>query len=268
VNNTIKKVAIKLLPEPVLQAAKRMYYAHKLRTMPESAERDLRVVKHLVKRGDSVADVGANFGVYTRFLSELVGPGGRVVSIEPMPPTFDVLSSSVRKLRLANVEALNIAASDAERSVTMEVPLYDSGGEDFYSARITGGASGGKLRHATVRARPLDSIFPDGREISFVKCDVEGHELQCIRGAGKLIERSRPAWLVEIMGDPDNPGSDAAKTFAELCRHGYEAWWFDGRTLRMRQKGERNDNYFFLTCRHVQGLQEQDFPMAGGASGL
>jgi len=261
-NALIKRIVFRLLPDRVVHGLRKVHYARKLRSLHEDSEKDVKVVRHLVKPGSCALDVGANFGVYTRFLSEMVGTGGCVFSIEPMPLTFDVLCSCVRKLGLKNVEPLNLAISDAERSVTMEVPLYQSGGEDFYGARIVAGSSSSGLRRATVQARPLDSIFTADRKISFIKCDVEGHELQCIRGAGKLIERFHPAWLVEIMGDPDGHDSDAAKTFDELGRRGYEAWWFDGQVLRKRQKGDRNDNYFFLAPQHVQGLQEWNFPMA------
>jgi len=258
----IKKLIIKLLPESILQAAKRAHYARMLRAISEEDEKDIKVVKHLVGRGSYTADVGANFGVYTKFLSELVGPGGRVYSVEPFPLTFDILSSNVKKLRLENVELINAAVSDKDGTVTMEVPLYQSGGENFYEARIVSGEAAGSLRHATVRACPLDSLLADTpREVSFIKCDVEGFELNCIRGAAAIIEGSRPVWHIEIMGDPDDPQSDAAKTFTELGSKGYEAFWFDGTDLRKRKKGERNDNYFFLTADHLRALRAEGFPV-------
>ena len=258
----IKKLAFTLLPDRLLHVVRKVHYARKLRSISENDEDDIKVVKHLVKPGSCAVDIGANFGVYTKFLSELVGPAGRVYSIEPMPPTFDILRSCVGKLGLKNVEAVNAAISDSDGTMTMEVPRHQAGGEDFYGARIiTGGDGGTSLRHATVAARSLDSMFAAVGTIAFIKCDVEGHELPCIRGASAIIDRCRPMWLVEIMGDPDQPGSDAAKTFDQLGWHGYEAWWFDGQTLRKRRKGERNDNYFFLTAEHLRGLQAQKFPV-------
>ena len=257
----IKKLMFTLLPDRLLHALRKIHYARKLRSITENDEDDIKVVKHMVKPGACVLDIGANFGVYTKFLSEMVGPAGRVYSIEPMPPTFDILRTCVGKLGLKNVEAVNAAISDADGTVTMEVPRSASGGEDFYGARIVTGGTRGGLRNASVTARSLDSMFADGGGIGFIKCDVEGHELPCVRGAAALIDRCRPIWLLEIMGDPDQPGSDAAKTFDQLGWHGYEAWWFDGQTLRKRGKGERNDNYFFLTADHIRALQAQKFPV-------
>lgn len=258
----LKKLVLKILPGRAVQAVKKFHYARMLRSISEDDEKDIRVVKHLVKPGGAAADVGANFGIYTKFLSELVGPAGHVYSVEPFPLTFDVLRYNVKKLHLENVELVNAAVSDKNGTVTMEVPLYQSGGENFYEARIVHGEGNGSLRQATVQAYSLDSLFADApHRVSFIKCDVEGNELKCIRGAVAVIENFRPAWHIEIMGDPDEAGADAAQVFEELKRKGYEAYWFDGRTLKQRAKGERNDNYFFLTPEHLQTLEAGGFPV-------
>jgi len=258
----LKRLILRLFPEGLLQATKRIYYARVLRSISEDDEKDVKVVKHLVAPGSSVADVGANVGVYTKFLSALAGSRGRVYSVEPFPLTFDILSSNVRKLSLQNVELINAAISDRDGTVTMEVPRYQSGGENFYEARIVSGEADPSLRRAEVEARSLDSLFCHAlAEITFIKCDVEGNELNAIKGAAGLIDASRPAWLLEIMGDPDDPKSDARKTFDELSRKGYEAFWFDGADVRKRAKGERNDNYFFLTPSHIQALRTAGFPV-------
>ena len=99
--------------------------------MSPGGEPDLKVVEHLIKPGDSVVDIGANTGLYTKRMSELVGRDGRVFSIEPVPLTFDILGFNVGKLGLTNVELINCAISDTNGSVIVEVPLYESGEENF-----------------------------------------------------------------------------------------------------------------------------------------
>ena len=88
----LKTQALRYLPEPLLQSIKARHYARMLRSFTIDQEPDLKLVQHLVKPGDTVLDVGANFGVYTRVLSQLVGPAGRVISVEPVPQTFSILS--------------------------------------------------------------------------------------------------------------------------------------------------------------------------------
>jgi FkbM family methyltransferase len=255
IKSIIKGLALSLLPEKILQAIKKVHYARALRSLSESDEADFRVIRHLVHHGDHVVDIGANIGVYTKFLSGLVGMKGHVYSIEPISLTFDILLYNIRKLGLKNVKALNCAISDSDGSMTMEVPLYESGGENFYQAKIVSKSVNNPLRRTKVKSKTIDSLFSElPGSISFIKCDVEGHEFRCIKGALDVIKNSKPAWLIETTGDPEDSKSTAFETFRLLDKQGYEAFWFDGTTLNKRRIGDKSVNYFFLAPRHLHAL--------------
>jgi len=239
------------LPGPIQRAARRAYYARLVRSAGEDAEVDLSFLKHVVPPGALVVDAGASIGIYTRFLSAAVGPEGRVLSLEPMPESFDVLASNVRRLGLRNVEAVSCALSDEDRPLEMEVPLWPGGGENLYEARAAAPGPGSGLRRTTVAARRLDTLLA-GRDAAFVKCDVEGHELRVLAGASETLRRSRPAWLIEVWGDPDERGSHAAAVFAAMHALGYGAHCYDGRTLEPRRPGRRSVNYWFLRPEHLR----------------
>ena len=158
-----------MLPENTLQLIKKVYYPYILRSISENDEVDLKVVRHLVNPGDYVVDIGANIGIYTKFLSELVGSHGRVYSIEPIPFTFEILCSNVKKLRLKNVELINYAISDTNGNVIMEIPLYESGGENFYQAKIVDENDKSSLRRIIVKSRTIDFLFSElSCNISFI----------------------------------------------------------------------------------------------------
>jgi hypothetical protein len=89
----------------------------------------------------------------------------------------------------------------------------------------------------------------------FIKCDVEGHELACVKGAIRVIRRSRPAWLIEVSGNPDEWTSTAYQVFKLLGEAGYEAYWFDGKRVAKRYAGDQSINYFFLRVEHLVSLQ-------------
>lgn len=255
----LKNIFLNVCPDNILQAAKKVHYARKLRLAPEIAEPDMGMIKYLVYPGDYVVDIGSNIGVYTKHLSDLVGLHGRVYSIEPVPHTFKILLSNVKKLGLRNVELVNYAISNMNRTLFMEVPLYKSGGENFYRAKIVYGISKNKLRRIKVNSVTLDNLFSNKlHPISFIKCDVEGHEIQCIKGAGEVIKRSRPAWLIEVSGNPDDHSSSAYETFGLLKENGYECFWFDGKGLKRRQVGIKCINYFFLTRKHLESLETSE----------
>jgi FkbM family methyltransferase len=241
---------LETLPGPARRPARRAYYARLLRAAREDAQVDLSFLKRVVRRGDCVVDAGASIGLYTKFLSALVGPEGLVCSVEPMPETYDVLVSNVRRLGLSNVRPLNYALSDVDGELEMEVPRWSYGGENLYEARVAGAASGG-LRRIRVAARRLDTLVPD-RPIAFVKCDVEGHELRCLAGAAETIRRWRPPWLLEVWGDPDAEASHARRVFLDMLGLGYSAHCYDGRRLAPRAGGRRSDNYWFLTAEQAR----------------
>lgn len=236
------------LPERLLHRVKKEYYAFLLGHLPGNwQERDTSVVEHLVRGGDSVIDIGASIGAYTRFLSGLVGPSGHVYSFEPNPPIYDYLTHNVRKLNLANVELFDSALSDKQGIASIAIPRYRWGSECHYDATLEGRRASPECRRVEVKVRTLDSIFADRAEkVAFLKIDVNYHELACLRGGLETIRRSNPAILVEILPNPDKPGSPAAQVFEFLRGIGYEGYWFDGERLRKRQAGERSQNYFFL----------------------
>src|SRR5580704_3915250 len=166
---TIKRLALRFLPDRMLQKLKKIHYAKALRAASENGEPDLKIVRHLVRPGNHVIDIGANFGLYTKFLSELVEPNGRVYSIEPIPLTYEILTSNLRRLKLRNVEPFNLAISEDEGEVCMEIPRYASGGENFYEARIVEPSKAESFRTVGVDSRPLDVLFGHLRNIDFIK---------------------------------------------------------------------------------------------------
>lgn len=195
----LKRLAGKL-PKPVHTELKRIHFGRQVaRGSFRSPEPEFELLREWVRPGDWVLDVGANIGHYTVELARLVGSGGRVVALEPAALTFDLLASNVARAGTLNVTLLNLAASDRAARVSMHVPAFSSGSDNFYRASITKGR--GRFE---VLAAPLDS-FPISGIVSFVKIDVEGHEAAVIAGMRTLIARDRPRILVED-NDPVVPG--------------------------------------------------------------
>jgi FkbM family methyltransferase len=259
----LKRTAWKILPYSTVQLIKKRHYLRLLRSASLEKEPELKVIRYLLKPGDSVIDIGANVGVYSKILSELVGPEGHVYSIEPFPPTFEILCHNVRKLRLDNIEPLNVAVSDSQGIVTMALPYNSSGAETHYRAYIvTNPVEKGKIETATVRAATIDSRFlSESGTISFIKCDVEGHEPACIKGAAKFLAQSQAVWLIEISGEPDTTDSAAHNVFQILRNQGYSAWWYDDSKLKKRRPGDKSTNYFFLKDNHINILNNSELEL-------
>ncbi len=247
----LRRTLKEVLPGFLLRQFKAVYYANTYKAFDETREPDLAIVRKLVRIGDRVVDVGANVGLYTVTLSRLVGDSGKVYSFEPFPETLETLTNVIRRLSLKNVVTRGCAVSDSVGQGTMEVPLYEEGGENLYQARLATGRPT-THRRCVVEICTLDSLFgtPDIDRIDFIKIDVEGHELQVIQGGRRVLGRFKPSLLVEISGNPDDNNSASFRLVEELGKFGYGPYWFDGNNLRARAQGDRSVNYFFLTDVH------------------
>lgn len=251
----LKALALKYLPNTLLRPLKRYHYARVVRSATLADEPEFEVMRHLVRPGDFVVDVGAHVGIYTKMLSQLVGDTGLVAAFEPLPSTYAILVNNVARLGLANVRALNFAVSDRCGTESMEVARYTQNADGSYFARIVSGTHPSGVSVVHVATTTLDLAFKDeARPVRFVKIDVEGHELPCIRGAASTLTEFKPALLVEVLTNPDSEDSPAQTLFDLLRTHHYNAYWLDGRTLRIRRDGDQSVNYFFLRKEHLEGL--------------
>lgn len=184
---SVKGLVRTLLPDRLGIAWKRVHYLRMLQHL--RPEPDAAACRQYVHSGDVVLDIGANVGTYTKVLSEWVGPEGQVHALEPVPETFGYLFNNVQRLGLKNVFCYNVAASCRTGFGHITVPEYKDGGKNFHQAHLS--ESG-----ISVRLFRIDDLFADISP-SFIKCDVEGREVDVVNGSARIIERCRPVWLME-----------------------------------------------------------------------
>lgn len=217
----------------------------------EDTEQDLSIARHLVSKYMVFVDIGANIGVYTKNLSPLAV---RVISFEPVPFTFAMLDKMVQRFNLGNVEINRLAVSDKKGAAKVFVPLQD-GIKNYYRALLPDSITEEPGSLHEVQTDTLDNILEEADPVSLIKCDVEGHELACVKGAQNFLKTQRPAWLIEINSNPDEPGSKAFELFEIMKSFGYSIWLREGRDLKKREKGDMSVNYFFLKEAHIDLLK-------------
>lgn len=203
-------------------------------------EDELLLLADLVPAGGTCVDIGANNGIYTTVLSRIVGPTGLVIALEPQPFSFRVLSAAARGLRLRNVDARRIAVSAGGGAVDMVVPRRH-GLPVHGRAFIADGADVGPEDLAefddavaiSVPTLALDDLLADLDRLDFVKCDVEGAELDVLRSGAAALRRHQPNLLVEIEARHTRKyGHAPDAVFGWLAGLGYRASILDGRHLR------------------------------------
>ena len=175
----------------------------------------------LVKRGDTVVDIGANLGYYTCPLSDIVGSEGRVYAVEPVPVIFNVLKRNVGGRN--NVTLLNYALGEEERTIEMANDSVAAGGY-FGTGRnfVSDGDLSAEAIRFTAQMRRGSKLFAEVGKIDFIKCDIEGYERVVMPELRPLLERDHPTVLIETDGQTRHA---MVGMFAEM---GYRATMLSG----------------------------------------
>jgi FkbM family methyltransferase len=165
----------------------------------------LRELTDCVQPGSIVFDIGANIGNHALYWA-LKRKAGKVYAFEPVPRTFDILVRNIELNCLQNrIIPLRIALSDRRENLSIV----------HYSLENIGGTGLQKDALGGIPATALDSFeFPEGR-VDFVKIDVEGFEVNIIRGGLLFLQKTKPKYIfIEIF--PKASREWMAKTLSEL----------------------------------------------------
>ena len=174
---------------------------------PDFYREDEIVLKRWLRPGDNFVDVGANIGALTIVGSKLVGPRGRVFSLEPHPRTIKYLRGNLRFNRAGNVEVIHAAAGEKEGDIL----LTDKRADDQNSISTAG---------VNVPLRTLDSVLPDMR-VRLLKIDVEGFELIVLKGATRILQQTDLVYFESWEGHFTKFGYGTRDVITFLDQHGF-----------------------------------------------
>ncbi len=155
-----------------------------------------RLMRHLIRPGATVVDVGANIGFFTVLGAVLTGPRGRVLAFEPEPRNHGQLARNVLANGLRQVEVHARACSDRPGRHFLDVNHAESGWHRLAPA----GATGAGRRRVPVELVTLDSVVGSAR-VDLVKIDVEGHEGSVVAGMMATV-RANPDLVVVLEHSP------------------------------------------------------------------
>jgi FkbM family methyltransferase len=136
-----------------------------------------------VHEGDTVVDVGANFGAFSITASRRVGESGRVFSYEPDPLVFERLQQNIRLNRCRNVTAFNEAVGADDGKVDLFIDRKSAFSTTY--AEVDGRRYGGADRTAVAMRSIASVIGLAGPSVALLKIDCEGAEYD-------ILERLTP----------------------------------------------------------------------------
>jgi FkbM family methyltransferase len=183
---------------------KMSWQSHTTYALGAYEEEFIDVLRQHVHPGDTCIDVGGHLGYYCMIMSRLVGPKGRVITFEPVPENKAALFGNVSLNRLTNVEVVGVALGAHDGEISLVCPESET--LSFHPSAAAYDVKG-KQCTISVRSETLDSFL--GRKKyrpSVIKIDVEGAELDVLRGAAETLRKIRPTILLEIhgWGDPES----------------------------------------------------------------
>jgi FkbM family methyltransferase len=150
------------------------------------------------KSGEIVVDVGAHIGLYSLIAAKKVGPSGKVIAIEPDPENCTLLQMNLELNGLTNVTILKHAAFSSSSTLKLYLPGKERGFTKLSTIMPSRAVTEDYLE---VAATTLDQLMLHQgiTEVNWIKIDVEGAELEVLKGATATLSVSTNiALLIEV----------------------------------------------------------------------
>jgi len=141
-----------------------------------------QAIRQALRPGDTFVDAGSNIGFYTIMAAGIVGKTGAVIACEMMPETAKILRD-------------HLTLNDVTNVAVFEGALSDTSGDTVYASHPSGKcgqASIARSNHGSqiaVQTRTLQAVLTTTKRVHVLKMDLEGAELQALRGLGDSLNK-------------------------------------------------------------------------------
>jgi FkbM family methyltransferase len=188
---------------------------------------EMRLLNDIDLHNLIAVDVGAHAGNWSLNLSQRVGRDGLVIAYEALPHYGRAMSLAMKLLRAKNVRVRSVAVGDSEKTISLRWRGDDN---QLLTGRThiesSGQTSTGVVQVPMVTLdRDLVACKVEPSRVAFVKIDVEGAELEVLRGAANLLNAGHPAVYLEA--EPQwlsRFGHSVGDVFQEMSRYGYNSF--------------------------------------------
>lgn len=223
-------------------------------------ENEMELLPYIGDKNATAIDVGANIGLYTYSLSNKFK---NVISFEPIASLYKNLLRSFKSFD--NVEIHNAALSDRDGEETLFIP------ERFHAwstlekdnPMLNVASKEQKIIEVKITLKRLDDYKLNN--ISFIKIDVEGHEMKVLEGAAETIKNNNPLLLIEV--EERHKQGAVGEVAGYLSNFGYNAFFYIDNKLHPLNKfdytkhhnPEKNPNsyvYNFIFFHKSYGLNK------------
>jgi FkbM family methyltransferase len=172
------------------------------------------VLRKYLRPGMTVYDIGANIGFFSLLAARLVGSAGGITAFEADPEIAARLRENVARNQDAPISVEEKAVWSSSNPVFFARADAEVSPDRGLGHVIDNDAERSAPGTIRVQAVSVDEYVRKSGAPDFIKCDVEGAEVEVFRGATKLLREKQPLILCEMHGDENR--QTLLKVFADL----------------------------------------------------
>ncbi len=237
--------------EPYRWRPSAAFLAHLFKAGAKQHHRALRpLIARLAPRDGVVFDIGAHAGQYTKLFARIAAEG-RVYAFEPGSYARSILRAVIWLHRLRNAAILPMALGAAAGVATLSLPVKRRGSFGFGLSHL--GPPQDRwavVAQELVAVTTLDAVAQllDLDRLDFIKADIEGWELQMLRGGAQTLRRFRPVLMIELLAEHlARAGDRLDDAFAFLDALGYAAFERDPAGGLIPAAGAHDGDFWFIS---------------------
>ncbi len=220
------------------------------RAIKNNYEKELAIIEQFADKSKDALDVGVYRGVYSFKLSQNFK---KVHAFEANPKLYPYIEKNLKKI-IHNISLYNFALSDKNGETILKLPkrsksIFKNNIEELFqlgAASIHPHKTFKEYVEIVTKMKKLDDIKINNK-IGFIKIDVEGHELEVIKGASRTIKENKPILLVEI--EERHSKRTLNESISIINNFGYKSFYVEGLNLigfDNLKENVKNNNFYFL----------------------
>jgi len=177
-------------------------------------QEETNLIKKLVRKGNTILDLGANIGYYTLIFSKLVEQEGKVFAFEPDPQNYFLLEKNVAANRITNCSIFQSAVARTEGVARLYLSDTNYADHRLYSSK-------NNQKSLEVKTISVDRFLLN-EKIDFIKMDIQGTEGDAILGMTSLLQKEELFILTEYWPKGIREFGTSPKDFLDiLSKNGF-----------------------------------------------
>ncbi len=207
---------------------------------------DMAFVLHFLRAEDQFIDIGANVGSYTLLAASEVGAS--TLSVEPIPSTFEHLSTNIALNNAATkVQALNIGLGKEEAVLHFTKDLDTTNHVAKKEGKDT----------IAVQVKALDEVVKLKQD-TLLKMDVEGFETEVLKGMTNTLKNDHlKAIIIELNGSGNRYGYDENAIHQQLLDANFQPYYYFPFERKLEQRASYGEEFNTIYIKDIAFAQER-----------